>query len=90
MNDLCSPGSDCWACSGISRPRGAQFAVAEILRCCWQEEEGGGDPGAPALDEAGSGCKAHCCCWLQEGLLVIGRVGVDLCPPGSGEMLYKR
>lgn len=61
--------------------------------CCWQEEvveEEEGDPGAPALDEAGSGCKAHCCCcccccWLQEGLLVTtGRVGVDLCLPWLG------
>lgn len=53
--------SDCWAYSGISRLRGAHFANAEVLRCCWQEEEE--DPCDPALDEAGSGCKAHRC-WL--------------------------
>lgn len=77
-----TPESDCWACPGISRHHGAHFAVAEIRRCCSQVE----DPGAPALDEAGSGCKAHCCrCWLQKGLLVtIGHVGVDLCPPWLG------
>lgn len=49
------------------------------------EEEAEGDPGAPALDEAVSGCKAHCCCWKQEGLLVLsGCVGADLCPLCSG------
>lgn len=85
---LYSLGSDCWACSGISRPHGAYFADDEVLRCCRQEVEVEGDPCAPALDEAGSGCKAHCCCcccWLQKGLLVtIGHVGVDLCLPWLG------
>ncbi|TNN50477.1 hypothetical protein EYF80_039287 [Liparis tanakae] len=79
------------------RLHGAHFANAEVLRCCWreeeeeEEEEEEGDPCAPALDEAGSGCKAHCCCccWLQEGLLVtIGRGGAAL--PGSGWMPRER
>lgn len=58
--------------------------------CCWQQEREGGDPGAPALDEAGSGCKARCC-WLQEGLLVMtGHVDSDLSLLYSGCMLCER
>lgn len=63
--------------------------------CCCQQEREGGDPGAPALDEAGSGCKARCCCdcccWLQEGLLVMtGHVDSDLSLLYLGCMLCER
>lgn len=58
-------------------PHGSHFAVAEVLMCSCQ----GVEDEDPALDEAGSGCKAHyCCCWLPEDLPVtIARV--DLCLP---------
>lgn len=72
-----------------------RFAVAEVLRCCWLEAVEEEDPGGPALDEAGSGCKAHCCCCCccqsQKCLLVTtGHVGDDLCLPWLELMLCER